>query len=67
VLPEEAVAKRGKTWHAFVAVNGELQDRIVQLGQPPEPGKVAIVKGVAKGEKVVAKVTDQIIDGLRVQ
>ena len=67
VLPAEAVAKRGKTWHAFVAVNGELQDRIVQLGQPPEPGKVAIVNGVAKGEKVVAKVTEQIIDGLRVQ
>ena len=67
VLPADAVAKRGKFWHVFVAVNGELQDRIVQLGQPPEPGKVAIVNGVAKGEKVVAKVTEQIIDGLRVQ
>lgn len=67
VVPEGAVMRRGKTWHAFVAVNGELQDRIVQLGQPPGPGKVALLKGVTKGEKVVAKVTDQIVDGLRVQ
>ncbi len=67
VLPAVAVAKRGKTSHAFVAINGELHDRIVQVGPAPAPGKVSIVRGVAKGEKVVSTVTDQIIDGLRVQ
>jgi membrane fusion protein, multidrug efflux system len=67
VLPKEAVAKRGKTWHAFVDVKGELQDRIVQLGPAPSPTQVSIVQGVAKGDKVVAKVTDQVVDGLRVQ
>jgi membrane fusion protein (multidrug efflux system) len=66
VLPAEALVKRGKTWHAFVAVKGELQDHIVQVGPSPEPGKVSILQGVTKGDKVVAKISDQIIDGLRV-
>lgn len=66
VVPAEAVVQRGKLWHAFVAVKGELQDRIVQVGAPPAPGQVSILQGVAKGDKVVAKVTPQITDGLRV-
>ncbi|MGN6106725.1 MAG: efflux RND transporter periplasmic adaptor subunit, partial [Kofleriaceae bacterium] len=66
VLPKEAVVRRGKVWHAFVEVKGSLEDRIVQLGPVPGEGKVSIVQGVNKGDKVVAKVTDQVIDGLRV-
>lgn len=66
VVPAEAVVKRGKLWHAFVAVNGEIQDRIVQIGPPPAPGQVSILLGLNKGERVVAKVTEQITDGLRV-
>lgn len=66
VVPAEAVAKRGKTMHAFVVVEGEVQDRVVQLGPAPAPGQVSILQGVAKGEKVVAKVTEQVVDGLRV-
>ena len=66
VLPAEAVVQRGKTWHAFVAVNGELEDRIVQRGPEPAPGQVSILQGIKPGDKVVAKVTDQIVDGLRV-
>jgi membrane fusion protein (multidrug efflux system) len=66
VVPETAVVKRGKTWHAFVVVKGEAQDRIVQLGSKPAAGQVSIVQGLAKGDKVVAKVTDQVVDGVRV-
>jgi RND family efflux transporter MFP subunit len=67
VLPKDAVAKRGKTWHAFVVTkNGELEERLVQLGPPPGKDQVSIIQGVAKGEKVVAKVDDKIVDGLRV-
>jgi membrane fusion protein, multidrug efflux system len=66
VLPRTALIRRGKTCHAYVAINGELVDRIVQVGPAPAPDKVSIVQGVVTGEKVVAKVTDQIIDGLRV-
>jgi membrane fusion protein (multidrug efflux system) len=66
VVPAEAVVKRGKLWHAFVSIKGELQDHIVQVGPATSPGQVSILQGVNKGDKVVAKVTDQIIDGLRV-
>jgi membrane fusion protein (multidrug efflux system) len=67
VLPETAVAKRGQTFHAFVAVKGELEERVVQIGPSPGPGKVAISNGVVAGEQVVTTVTDQITDGLRVE
>jgi membrane fusion protein (multidrug efflux system) len=67
VVPAEAVVKRGKVWHAFAAVKGELQDRIVQVGPAEAPGTVAIVQGLSKGDKVVARITDQIVDGLRVE
>jgi membrane fusion protein (multidrug efflux system) len=67
VLPETAVVKRGKTWHAFVIVKGEAQDQIVQLGPKPGAGQVALQQGmVKKGDKVVAKVTEQVVDGTRV-
>jgi membrane fusion protein, multidrug efflux system len=66
VLPADAVVKRGKRWHAFVIKNGEVEERLVQLGTAPGPGQVSIVDGVAKGEKVVAKVTDQVVDGAKV-
>ncbi len=66
VVPESAVAKRGKTWHAFVVRNGEVEERIIQKAASLEPGKVAIQNGVATGEQVVATVTPQIVDGLRV-
>lgn len=66
VIPADAVVQRGKQTHAFVAIKGELQERIVQVGASPAPGQVAILQGIAKGDKVVAKVTEQITDGLRV-
>jgi membrane fusion protein (multidrug efflux system) len=66
VVPETAVVKRGKTWHAFVVIKGEAQDRIVQLGAKPAAGQVSIVQGLVKGDKVVAKVTELVVDGVRV-
>jgi membrane fusion protein (multidrug efflux system) len=67
VLPAGAVVKRGKTWHAFVVTkSNEVEERLVQLGTPPGPGQVTIMQGVEKGEKVVAQVTDQIVDGTKV-
>ena len=66
VLPADSVVKHDKTWHILVAVKGELEDRIVQIGEPPAPGQVSIVQGLKAGEKVVKKVTDQTVDGLKV-
>ena len=67
VLPKGAVAKRGKTWHAFVVgKDREVEDRLVQLGTPPGPDQVTIIQGVEKGEQVIAQVTDLIVDGTKV-
>lgn len=66
VVPAGAVVQRGKLWHAFVAVNGELQDRIVQIGRAATADQVAILQGVTKGEQIVTQVTDQIVDGQHV-
>jgi membrane fusion protein (multidrug efflux system) len=67
VIPATAVVKRGKTWHAFVVKQGALEDRIIQLGPVPAPGKVSIVQNITKGDRVVATVTETIADGLRVE
>lgn len=66
ILPAEAVVQRGKQWHAFVIKNGEVEERLVQIGPVPGPGQVSILQGITKGEKIVAKVTDQITDGAKV-
>ncbi len=66
VLPAEAVALRGETWHAFVVINGIAEDRIVQLGTAPADGKVAIIQGVVKGDKVVTKAVPALVDGAKV-
>jgi membrane fusion protein, multidrug efflux system len=62
---KDAVECRGKPRAFVLGKSGELEERLVQLG-PVVEDKIAIVDGVNPGEKVVAKVTDTIIDGLRV-
>jgi len=66
IAPAEAVVQRGKQWHAFVIKNGEAVEQLVQLGPVPAPGQVSILQGVTKGDKIIAKVTDQITDGTKV-
>jgi RND family efflux transporter MFP subunit len=67
IVPSTAVVRRGKTWHAFVLVDGELEDRIVQLGPPPGAGQVSIVQNLQPGDEVATTITDAIVDGLKVQ
>jgi membrane fusion protein (multidrug efflux system) len=66
-VPETAVVRRGKTWHAFVVTNGKVEERIVQLGTAPAKGQVSILQNIKVGDKVVANITEQITDGLRVE
>ena len=66
VVPAEAIARRGKSDHVFVVIDGEVHDRVVQVGPLAARGQRSIIQGLAKGDKVIAKVTDQVIDGLRV-
>ena len=69
VVPADAVDKRGKTMHAFVASKGELQDRVVQVGPGPSPDTVAILRGLEKDELVArnAKGNAKIADGVRIE
>lgn len=67
VVPKTAVVKKGKNWRAFVAVGGQLEERVVQISAAHEAGAVAIRSGLASGEKVATTVTPQIVDGLRIQ
>lgn len=67
VVPASAVVKKGKAWHAFVARDGVLEERIVTLGPAPGPGQVSIVRNLAPGEQVVRVITDDIVDGLAVE
>ncbi|HET9619987.1 MAG TPA: efflux RND transporter periplasmic adaptor subunit [Kofleriaceae bacterium] len=67
VVPKAAVVQRGKLYHTFVDVKGELVDQIVQVGPATQPDQYAILQGVNKGDKVVANAkADKIADGLKV-
>lgn len=66
VVPDTAVVRRGKQDAVYVIKNGEAVESLVHLGPDPAPGQKSILDGVAKGDKVVAKVTDQITDGAKV-
>ena len=67
VLPKQAVAHRNDNDHVFIVKNGIVEDHVVQLGAAPADDKVAIIQGVQKGDKVIANVTDQVVDGAKVQ
>jgi membrane fusion protein (multidrug efflux system) len=78
VVPVDAVAMRRKSQRAFVIKKGEVEERIVQLGPEPEPGKVSILDGLAPGDKVVTGLSakddkifinksDELADGRTVQ
>ena len=67
VVPATALVQRGKLWHAFVAVHGELKEQIVQRGPDLDGGRVAILQGVTKGDQIVVDAkAERIEDGLRV-
>jgi hypothetical protein len=67
IVPTTALVKRGTTWRVFAVVKGRLEERVVQLGPALSGDRTAILRGVAAGERVANPVTEQIIDGLRVE
>jgi membrane fusion protein, multidrug efflux system len=67
IVPTTALVKRGSTWRVFVVVKGRLEERVVQVGPALSGDRTAILRGVAAGERVANPVTDQVIDGLRVE
>jgi RND family efflux transporter MFP subunit len=66
VIPDTAKVKRGQTYRAYVAVNGHLQERVIQLGPVPAPGQISVLKGLEVGEQVVVVADNkQITDGIK--
>lgn len=66
VAPASVVQRRGKTQRVFAVVDGEVEERVVQLGAPPAPGQVSFVAGVKVGDKLVTEPQKDVIDGARV-
>jgi membrane fusion protein (multidrug efflux system) len=65
-VPAKAVRADGSLRHVFVAVEGRLEDRLVQAGET-QGAEVPIVNGLKVGEKVVAELTPDVRDGARVK
>jgi membrane fusion protein, multidrug efflux system len=66
VVPRTALRKNGASWRLFAVVDGRAEERIVRLGQDVAGG-VAIERGLAADERVIAPLTDAVVDGSRLQ
>lgn len=53
VVPRAALLERGDTQRVFVAREGLLEERIVQLGPVLDEGRVSVVRGLEVGESIV--------------
>ena len=65
-IPAGAVRTEGAQHHVFVNVGGRLEDRLVQLGDTRD-GFVAVVDGIKGGDSVVAQVSPDVRDGVRLK
>ncbi|HEY2749353.1 MAG TPA: efflux RND transporter periplasmic adaptor subunit [Polyangia bacterium] len=66
VVPRSAIKTDGDTSRLYAVVEKHVEERIVQLG-PVAGDVVGVLKGVNAGERIVAKPTDEISDGVEVQ
>jgi membrane fusion protein, multidrug efflux system len=69
VVPRAALRRAGTSWRIFAVEGGALEERIVQLADSsaPESDRVALLRGVTAGERVVSRVGAELTDGLKVQ
>lgn len=62
VVPKSAIVTRGDGRHLFVVVDGRALERVVKLG--PERGDdVAVLRGVAVGDRVISPPPEAIRNG----
>lgn len=62
LVPLSAIVKRGDASHLFVVVDGRAHERVVQLG-PRRADEVAVVRGVAIGDRVVPSPPEALRNG----
>jgi membrane fusion protein, multidrug efflux system len=63
VVPDKSIVHHDETDSVFVAIDGHLVERVVQLG-PKAKDLVAIADGVKKGETVVVSPPAEAADGV---
>jgi membrane fusion protein (multidrug efflux system) len=66
VVPKLALREEGSTQHLFVIKNSRLEERVVETGDQTGD-EIAIAKGVAAGELIVARNGSELKDGSAVQ
>ena len=65
LVPAAAVRTVGETSRVFVVSGGQVEERIVTVGQP-EGDLVEIATSLKAGEKVATRNVAQLVDGIRV-
>jgi membrane fusion protein (multidrug efflux system) len=66
-VPRTAIARKGSSWRLWVAVDGFLVERVVQLGPDASPTHVTIARGLEAGEDVAAVAGPGVTDGARLR
>jgi RND family efflux transporter MFP subunit len=66
VVPKTALKVDGDTTRLYAVIEKHVEERIVQVG-PTQGDLVGVLNGVAAGERVVVKPTEQISDGVEVE
>lgn len=66
VVPATSVVERGQMQWVFVTADGRARGRIVTLGQR-NGSDLEVLSGVAPGERVVAPVPAELVDGSRLE
>jgi membrane fusion protein (multidrug efflux system) len=65
MVPETAVRKDSETARVFLVRDGRAEEQLVQLGRKIG-AEVAVVAGLKKGDRIVAKLTDDVRGGVKV-
>lgn len=66
VVPATAVRQDSELARVYVVRDGRAEEHLVQVGRTLGTD-IAIVSGVKKGDRIVAKLTDDVRDGVKVE
>lgn len=65
-VPKRAITTDSSGSHVFAVVDKMIEERIVQLG-PERDGRVAVLDGLKRGDRVVVSLGEQVKDGVPVK
>ena len=65
-IPKTAVVQRDGQAHAFIVIDGQLEERVLSLG-PSAGDQVGVLEGVKAGEKIAVAEVAKLSNGQRVR